>query len=305
MYSLWSQSVKNILIFTDPHLKEKHLQECKLIFDEIISIAQEYQVDTVFDAGDTFDQVNPLPCEQDLFSLFITKLNRSLIVVAAQSHESLTREESVLNHYAILNNDVSVVKDWTDDRMFVGHFMVNEAKLKGGTVTKCELAKYKYVFLGHEHVSEFIKPNIWQLPSARYVNFNEASESFKWVMVLKNYNTPEEELIKVPLKTPYKMYEFEVRRDIQGLWCRLDELSANSKVKVKIYRYVDFKDFILREKEYRLKFDTFVYENKFDLIENKTQVTKQSSNIVELFDNYSKDKKIDNEIIDIIKPRLQ
>jgi hypothetical protein len=157
--------MKNILIFSDLHLNQESLHECESILDEIIILAEKNSADTVIDLGDTFNNLKPTSSELDVFAEFVKKLNRKLIIIAADSHESISKEESVVNHYGILSDNVSVVKEYHDNgNLFCGHFIVKGAKKDfGAIITQKELSeKYRFSFLGHQHSFQQMD-NVYQL----------------------------------------------------------------------------------------------------------------------------------------------
>jgi DNA repair exonuclease SbcCD nuclease subunit len=200
--------MKNILIASDFHIKDSEIEECNVVFDEIISIKEQYNVDTFIDAGDSFDRINPSSLEIDCLSKFLTKLNIPTILIAAKSHESISNTESILNHFGILNKSIQIVPEYEDDKLlFVGHFAIKESKCGYGTKRYKNEFKHKYVVLGHVHSFELIPPNICQLGSVRYVDFAEARDKEKKVLLITDYKEETEKCQFIALKTPYPMID--------------------------------------------------------------------------------------------------
>jgi hypothetical protein len=139
------------LIFADEHRCKSALEECSAIDNEIISLKEQYNCDTVISLGDNFDLIQPGSQVLTQFAQFVKKLNCNFICLAAQSHESETLEDSILNHFEILDNNIKIVKEFIDGtHIYCGHFIVKEAKKNfGATISKESLKQYKYVFLGH------------------------------------------------------------------------------------------------------------------------------------------------------------
>jgi DNA repair exonuclease SbcCD nuclease subunit len=102
--------MNNVLFFSDLHITQSSLKECILILEEIGSLVTQCNVDTIIDLGDTFDSLKPNSIELDVFATFIRRINRKIIILAANSQESTTQEESILNHYGILSKNVVIVK---------------------------------------------------------------------------------------------------------------------------------------------------------------------------------------------------
>jgi hypothetical protein len=157
--------MKNILIAGDLHIDQSSLEECSLILNEQKELIKKYKVDTYIDTGDTFDFLTPNSDELDLFSNFLKDININSIILAANSHESTTPESSIINHFGILNNKVKVVKEFTDKKIYIGHFGLVESKLQkyGATKSLKDFSKYEKVILGHFHSYEEVSKNCVQL----------------------------------------------------------------------------------------------------------------------------------------------
>jgi len=199
----------NILLFSDLHLTHNNLEECKEILQEISDLTKKYNVEHIYDLGDTFDSIKPSSNELDIFSNFIQTLQIPLTIVVAKSHESINEETSILNHFSILHPLVTIVSEFKDENyMYLGHFIVNESKKRGGIISKDELKYYRYCFLGHSHSWEIIKPNICQIGSCRYVNFDESIDKAKVVVLFENYRGVNPRIHFLALKAPILMKDF-------------------------------------------------------------------------------------------------
>jgi DNA repair exonuclease SbcCD nuclease subunit len=205
--------LKNILIFGDLHINQSSLKECFSILEEISQLVKKYSVDTIISLGDTFDFIDPSSDELDLLSVFIRKTNTNIILLAANSHESTTQKDSIINHFGILNELVTVVKEFKDsNHLYCGHYSIKESsKNYDAKVSQTDLKQYLYVFLGHLHSYEIIKPNIVHLGSCRYVNFDEAKDKQKIVALITNYDTEEEKVHFLKFKNPIPMVQIEFK----------------------------------------------------------------------------------------------
>jgi len=203
--------MNNILIYSDLHINQSFLKECILILEEIGMLANKYNADTLINLGDTFDILKPSSLEMDTFATFIKRLgnNKKHIIIAAQSHESETEQQSILNHYGILSNNVQIVKEYKDgNHLYCGHFSIKESsKNYDAKLSKEEFKNYLYVFLGHIHSYSLIKPNIVHLGSCRYVDFSEAQDKHKIVTLISDYETEREQVHFLKLKSPIPMVE--------------------------------------------------------------------------------------------------
>jgi DNA repair exonuclease SbcCD nuclease subunit len=183
-----------------------------MILEEIGMLANKYNVDTLINLGDTFDGLKPSSKELDVFATFIRRLgNKQHIILAADSHESTTQEESILNHYGILSDNINIFKEFKDDNhLYCGHYAIKESKAGYGTkLSKINLKDYLYVFLGHQHSYQLIPKNIVHLGSCRYVNFDESKDQQKIVALITNYNDEKEDVHFLKLRTPIPMIEIK------------------------------------------------------------------------------------------------
>jgi len=310
--------MKNILITSDHHIKESELEECNLIHDELITIKEQYNIDTYINAGDSFDRINPSPKEVDCFSTFLTKLNIPSIIIAAKSHESISANESILNHFGILNKFIQILPEYKDENhLYIGHFILKESKLNyGATKSKKAFSKFRYVILGHQHSYELIKPNCCQLGSTRYINFDESNDKSKKILVITDYNEESEKCHFLDLKTPYPMASVVLdksgakTRDLkgkQGIFESISDLKTylntlNPKTKVRIV----FKDYEL----WRAFLPIFKeYESKFILLKEQKEFMKQIINqvqnqknipILESLKNWMQKNKVEETIQNIL-----
>lgn len=334
--------MNNILLFSDLHITQSSLKECILILEEIGMLANKYNCDTLINLGDTFDGLRPTSSELDVFATFIRRLgnNKQHIIIAAQSHESTTQEESILNHYGILSDNIKIVKEYKDqNHLFCGHFILKESsKNFGATASKEVFKDYLYVFLGHQHSYELIKPNCVQLGSCRYINFDEAKDLQKIVALITDYGTEDEKCHFMKLKSPIPMLQLELGKkadlggskatsegtivvpgssgeeihasesDISAFCQKLDKTDPNTKVKVKILNFESFRQFFPLCHKYDTKFHIFKYETQFEVVSANTQICKdtETKTFKESFHNWlSKQLNLDSKIKEILQKEIE
>ena len=206
--------MNNLLLYSDLHINLVSLKECISILEEIGMLANKYNCDTLINLGDTFDGLKPSSQEMDIFATFIRRLgnNKQHIIISANSHESTTQEESILNHYGILSDKVTIVKEYKDgNHLYCGHFSIKESSCNYDAKLSKEVFKdYLYVFLGHIHSYSLIKPNIVHLGSCRYINFDEAKDKHKIICLITDYGTDTEKVHFLKLKSPIPMIQLEL-----------------------------------------------------------------------------------------------
>ena len=329
----------NVLIYSDEHRNISALKECNDIDNEIISLKEKYHCDTVISLGDNFDSIKPSSQELDQFAKFIKKLNCKLIIIVANSHESTTQEESILNHYGILSDKVTIVKEYKDgNHLYCGHFSIKESSNNyGAKLSKEDFKNYLYVFLGHVHSYQLIKPNIVQLGSSRYVSFDEVEDKAKIVALITDYGTEREKCHFMKLKSPIPMVQLELGKneiskaqneaqnpkssisegqsasnlrqfnDISAISSYLSNLDPKTKVKVKIMDFESFRQFLPLVNKYSYKFEVFKYETNFEVVSVNNQKCKdtETKSFKESFLNWLKNQKIDEKIMQILQKEIE
>jgi len=319
----------NILLFSDLHITKESLEECREILREIVNLCIEYKINKIINLGDTFDSYKPGSAELDLFSQFIVDCGKPIVLIAADSHESTTHEESILNHLGMLNNSIRIVKSYEDgEHLFCGHFSIKESpKNYDAKLSLKDLKKYKHVYLGHIH-SFYQKEHITGIGSCRFVSFDEANDT-KGIILITDYKGVNEKHTFIPLKSPIPMVQLDLCKkkenkldswdqaqkkvpkkgffaqnssNFEALCQYLDKLKPKTKVKVLIHDFKNYHNFLDVEDKYKQKFIKFVRENRFELF-NSTPLfgeEKDTKNLQESFEAYSKEKEINAEISSII-----
>jgi hypothetical protein len=290
--------MSNWLIFSDLHLTQQDLPECTQILDEIIEIKTQFNIDTVANLGDTFDQIKPPSECIDLFASFIDRLNCKIILLAANSHESTTETSSIVNHFGILNKNINVVKEYIDgNNLYLGHFFIKESKLNvGETKSLKEFKEFKHVVCGHQHLWEVIPPNFCHVGSARFVDFAEANTCPKKVLLIKNYGEINEKCKFLNLKSPYPMLDINNTHSLMDLTTTLQKLSPNSKIRVINETYEAYKNFLAIENEFRTKFIIFKHKNLFESTITLEKSTKKNISFEQGFQLWIEKQDIDNEV---------
>jgi DNA repair exonuclease SbcCD nuclease subunit len=331
--------MNNILLFSDLHICQSSLKECISVLEEIGMLANKYNVDTLINLGDTFDNTKPTSQELDVFATFIRRLNKQMIIIAADSHESETQTNSIINHFGILNEMVTVIKEFKDsNHLYCGHYVIKESKAGyGAKLSKIDFKDYLYVFLGHQHSYEVIKPNICHLGSVRYVDFAEAQDKVKIVTLITGYGTDKEEVHFLKLKSPIPMIELKlqkkdekslnleisnvartvdkakesgilgVKQGILKLQAALDQFNPKTKVKIKILDFESYREFLPFVNKYSAKFEVFKYATEFEVVSDNTQkgVKTEIATFKESLTNYLKNQKIDPKITEILQKEIE
>jgi DNA repair exonuclease SbcCD nuclease subunit len=327
----------NLLIYSDIHICVSDIEECNSIFNEIIELCNQHNIDDIISLGDNFDNYKPSALELNCLGNFIKQLkNKKIILLSAQSHESETLELSSVDIYGILSDNVQVVKEYQDENyLYCGHFIVKEAKKNfGATKSKNEL-KYRYVFLGHQHQHEIIKPNICQLGSCRFINFDEAEDNQKIVTIIEDYKGEKERVLFIALKSPIPMISLELNKSevfeaqneaqnpkeskiapinplnprqnkaLSDLLTKLDQLPAKTKVRIVFKDYQNWVNFLPYYERYKNKFIKFSDKKDFIMSSNLDVAKKENITLKESLIKWMELKKIDEKIKQILLEEIK
>lgn len=303
----------NLLVFSDLHLKKTELIECGLVLDEISMLGHKYMVDQYIDLGDTFDVLRPESECLDLFAKFIKKIERPITIISANSHESTTHEESIINHYGILSEGVKVCKEYIDESyLFAGHFFLNESNINYGSSRNAEeFKKYKYVLLGHQHSLQAIGKNIMHLGACRYIDFAESQDKAKIVLLIENYKAENESNHLIALKSVYPMKDLIITKNVATVspsaksegkkWQEvLDLLPEKTKVRLIFKDFESYSSSINDLDKYKQKFTLFKIKTDFVISDISPVAAKSETNIKESLTKYLKDNNINEDIKSIL-----
>lgn len=271
----------NRIIFTDPHIEEKALDELENIFKEVF----KQEVDELIMVGDYFHKKRPTAKEiifGTKWAYFFRKRFKKVVFV--RGNHDRTLDISAVDYLQYLG--IEIVDDYKDeDGTYYGHFMVNESKYQYGTA-RCgikDLEKHTFVILGHMHSYQKLSSNAIHLGSCRYVNFNESKDKSKFMML--NYNRLSWKLIE--FQTPIPMKDVISTKE-------LEKIHKDTKVRLIVSSYNQFKEEINeiakwkdRFKEFKLHLDfgtnTEKKEEKIQQVEKKklAEVLRQGIDNIE------------------------
>lgn len=326
----------NLLLFGDLHLTQQDLPECIQILEEIGMLANQHKVDLVIDLGDTFDNLKPSSLELDCFATFIRRLNKKLIIIAADSHESETEKQSILNHYGILNDTIIVVKEYQDDYLLCLHEFIKENNLNFGAKRSLkDFKQFKYVFSGHDHHYHIIKPNYCFLGSCRFINFDEAKDSQKVIAIIEDYRGEKEKVIFIPLNSPIPMMDIELEQNSQkqsvkdpteakkvvpgssgekihaleatvlALCQKLDKLPEKNKVRIIFKDYSLWVEFLPYYQKYVDKFILFKQKKDFIMNCNLAETKPDNLTLKESLINWMEKNQVNEKIRKILLEELK
>lgn len=239
------------LIFTDPHIEEKALEELELIFKEIFA----QNADCLVMCGDFYDKKRPTAREiifGTKWAYFFKKKFKKVIFLRG-NHD---KTEDISNIDYLQYFGIEIVDEYIDEHNnYFGHFMVDESACEYGTSKGSikDFEKYNFVILGHYHSYQVLAPNAIHLGACRYVNFNESKDDAKYIMFPFGHMGGQ----RMKLNSPIPM------KDIDSVK-KLPNISPNTKVCLVIGSYEQFKNEINEIAKWKDKFIDFKFKLNFE-----------------------------------------
>jgi DNA repair exonuclease SbcCD nuclease subunit len=238
---------------------------------------------------------------------------------------------------------VTVVKEYKDgNHLYCGHFSIKESVNNyDAKLSKEDFVAYLYVFLGHIHSYQLIKPNVVHLGSSRYVSFDEAEDKAKIVALITDYGIETEKVHFMKLKSPIPMIQLELSKEeaqnpildphketpnpkssilapttpsnsrqfnsISAISSFLDKTDPKTKIKVKILDFESFRQFLPLVNRYDNKFSLFKYETDFTVISVNNQKVglTETTNFKESFTKWLSQQNVDQKIKEILKKEIE
>jgi DNA repair exonuclease SbcCD nuclease subunit len=278
-------------------------------------LCEKYEVTQVISLGDNFDNNRPNAIELNCMARFIKKLNRPIILIAAQSHESETSLLSSVDVFGILADNVKIYKEYIDeDYVYCGHFTLTESSISyGATKTAEEFKKYKYVLLGHQHSLQAIGKNIMHLGACRYIDFAESQDKAKVVLLIENYKGTDETNHLLGLKSVYPMKDVyldpkgekvpqyaSLAKSEEEFKAILDKLPPKTKVRVIFKDFDSYSKVINSLSTYKSKFVLFTEKKDFIMNSNLVLAKKEDISLRESLIKYLEENKVPEDIKNIL-----
>ena len=280
------------VIVGDLHIEEKAIPEiCSIFENDIFPI----KADRFIQLGDWFHFNRPTPSEL-VYSVklvaYLKQQYKEVIILSGNGEHDMLHDESTVSHLASLG--VKTVKgDYIEDNILYGHFMIHESRFAFGTgrMGIKDLAKYQFVFLGHQHSPEVLgaEEAIYHVGSIRHVSFNEVTDR-KGVIVLEDNR-----LTFIPITHCYPMIDVTDATKLEqiGVLCKVRMIFNSFEDYKKNASYVNKigKRFF----QFKIKMN-FEESKKIDIISSKLDSAK-TNDIIQSYIDKIEDKDV-REMLD-------
>ena len=268
-----------------------------LIAEEVLSAKEEEEY---IHLGDYFDKKKPTPMEIEFGTWYAKALKDKFkkVTILRGNHDTTGKNEvSAIDYLRYLG--INIVDEYVDEwNNLYGHFFTDQSMYEYGTHTHTisELRKnYNYTLLGHQHNSQVLDDWIYHLGSSRYVNFNEVTDHHKQLAFIYS----PERLFFSPLQTPIKMY------DVNEI-SELSNINQNSKVRLVISSFDQFKREVNEINKWKNKFVDFKIKMDFQQEINKEEVEMpKEKKSLELIIDEELEKIEDKEVKELLKAQFK
>lgn len=289
----------------DIHLDiTNRFEDTKSVLRQILKYVTDNEIDTVFILGDIYDRKRPYNSEKVVFCHFVKYLSdRGVnVVMIAGNHDTDATFTSTIEEFRILELphvrlvDNKTVVNYGNFKIFLGHLLLNEAKLGpadyqvgSSTTLKKILKDYEadIYLLGDVHKAQRLSktPPVIYVGSPERINFGERKEPKGITLIEAN-----EEIVYsfVPLKIR-PMIQIETD-DING-WVNTDiQDVTDALVKLRIkcseeeYRNVNERGILKQlENAYDVKLEYDVYKDT----RTRNATISESEEPAKCFENYA------------------
>lgn len=284
-----------MIIFTDPHIEEKYLDELEQIFVEIFNRGASGEEMVMI--GDYYERAKLTPKELFFGTYWGYKFAKKFKTTFVIGNHGMAGGESIIKYLKFVG--VNVVPEYLVEvggkKVYFGHFMTNKSIFEYGsskvTVTELE-KKADYVLLGHQHNPQEISKRVFHLGSCRYVNFNEVIDKEKHYALIDDFGNLTFEKIKSA--TPM----IDVLSSDE-----LPNINQKTKVRMVIKSYAQFKKEINGLSQWRDKFVEFKIKLDFDKPMASSKIkreVKKEENLEKLVEKWLTEIQ-DPEVRDVLK----
>lgn len=242
------------LLIGDLHCDDQYLEELQSVSKEILT----FDADAVIQLGDYYNKHTVSPETLKFGTEFAKKLKDKYKDVTILSGNGLHEWKNNFNVIQYMESlGIKIVgmeyKPIIDGKKCLfGHFMAYDSKLAFGSFhyTEKDLKEYDIAVLAHQHVcqdSQYYS----HIGSVFYQTFGEVSDPNKRIGIIENGV-----LSWIPLKSPIPMIKVTDNS-------KLNKVKKNTKVKLVIDNFSEFKEMAQDLPKWKAKFKDFVYELKF------------------------------------------
>ena len=268
------------LLWSDPHITEKNLDELEKIFTEIIS----YSADKVIMLGDYWHRNKPTAKELLFGTKWAVRFKQKYkeVIFLRGNHDS-DRTNNVIDYLQYFG--IKIVDNYVDEyNNYYDHCMLYESPnaYGHGKIGIKNLQQYNYILLGHEHRFVKIIQNVYHIGSCVAVNYNEENSNKYFALY-----SDDKGLQFIPIKSVIPMISINSIYDIK-------KLNKNTKIKLIYNSWEKYKEEINDINTEMNKFYEYKIFLNFDIQQNNQIIINQidKENIIKDYIDNIKDKDV-------------
>ena len=286
------------IVFTDPHIEESCIVELDKVFNEIALLSRGRPI--LVCVGDYYEKKYPTPREQYFGTMWALKFKKCFkdFIMVTGNHPDIDGKISSVSYLKLLG--IQTVPEIVLDGTYYGHYMVKES-LCGFNEThegKDLTNAYNLSILGHQHSFQVITiggNRIVHLGSCRYVDFGEAQDRHKYVMLVDECDFKE-----IPLSSVRPMIEVGSVNNLVGT-------PADCQVRIVYKSFSHFLSEASEVEKIQNKFFKFKVKLDFQNVPQQSTINTNNSNKeivrkwLDKIDNPDVKRELENEFRHVLK----
>lgn len=292
-----------MIVFGDPHIEEKNIDELREVFYEIIKYIDN---EDVICLGDFYHKNRPTAKElyfgTSVIKDMLNDYNKCILMLTG-NHTKVSEIVSSVDYLGLMDNRINVVGDEffkmrlkplkegqevsEGKKYYFGHKMTEKSDMFFGIkvpagekyfINTSDLDTYDYSFLGHQHRFQRVTDKIYQLGACIYTTFAEANDEGKYIAKITD-----EEVKFIKLKSPIPMYSVERIEDLT--------MPKRSKVRLVFKDFEYFKKNVNKLEEYKNYFHEFKIKCDFIRENIKIDIQDKEKSLKDIINKWLKEIK--------------
>ena len=288
-------------------------EDTKAVLNQMAKYCLKNEIKIVFVLGDVYDRRRPYNSERRIFETWVKFLSDKgiTVVILAGNHDTDKDGISAVTEFEVFDlKDIKVypnpsVVDFGNFKLFLGHFLVNGAKLgpsdhtgQNELTVKSILRKYKadLYLLGDVHKAQKLheNPDMVYVGSPERIDFGERKEIKGFTLLEANDKLNYK---FIPLKTR-KMIQYNVNDIHTWLSAESEHLGQDAIVKVKISCSKEVFNTINENEIYDKFKEAKSLKIEYDILEEsrvRNEEISESNSPIDAFTTYAKFMEFDKE----------
>lgn len=320
-------------LITDTHMNDHNFKFVENIFEQVINICKEKNIDFLFHGGDWFtsrkgQSIDCLLASERIFNMFSENNVGITCIAGNHDKDDQNRNESFLDackgHFYLIKdydfliigkikfhfipffkNDkyIEILKNVTigdSINILITHIAVDGVRNNDGSkvespITKKLFDKFDNVFIGHYHNASILQANIHYVGSTYQANFGE--DENKGLTIIYNDGSFEQIQLKFPLFKKFKIDASEINSSLVNDFATLKQDNPENNYRVIVTGKEENVKSVDRKlfEDAGISVDTKIENELIENISEEEIVEINGDSIKEFFNEFCFSKKIENK----------